>query len=113
MAEVDNAATMLDHIHGSTNYTNSLTAQSAKIADSDLTPSGRILKDMKEGNISFFEFSMQQSRKHRDDLQNNGMSEATVKMMTETAAQSLKDQAGIESLDTVGFDEYLKNWNDA
>jgi glutamate--cysteine ligase len=68
---------------------------------------------MKEGDLSFFEFSIQQSRKHRDDLQNNGMSEATAKKMTETAAQSLKDQAQIENSDTVGFDEYLKNWNEA
>jgi glutamate--cysteine ligase len=113
LAEVDNAASLLDHIHGSTNYSSSLAAQSAKIADPDLTPSGRILKDMKEGDLSFFEFSIQQSRKHRDDLQNNGMSEATAKKMTETAAQSLKDQAQIENSDTVGFDEYLKNWNDA
>ena len=111
LAEVDNAASLLDHIHGSNNYSNSLAAQSAKISDPNLTPSGRILKDMKEGDLSFFEFSMQQSRKHRDDLQNNGMSEAIVKMMTETAAQSLKDQADIESSDTVGFDEYLKNLN--
>ena len=110
LAEVDNAASLLDHIHGSNNYSNSISQ--AKIADPELTPSGRILKDMKEGDLSFFEFSLQQSRKHRDDLQNNGMSEATVKMMTETAAQSLKDQTNIESLDTVDFDEYLKNWND-
>ncbi|PCI78715.1 MAG: glutamate--cysteine ligase [SAR86 cluster bacterium] len=113
LTEVGNAASILDHIHTSTNYSSSLTAQSAKIANSDLTPSGRILKDMKEGGLSFFEFSMQQSRKHRDALQNNGLSEATVKMMRDTAAQSLKDQADIESLDTEGFDEYLKNWNDA
>lgn len=113
LEEVGNAASMLDHIHASTNYSSSLAAQSAKVSDPDLTPSGRILKDMKTDGLSFFEFSMQQSRKHRDDLQNNGLSEATVKMMTETAALSLKKQTEIESLDTVGFDEYLKNWNNA
>lgn len=113
LAEVDNAASMLDQLHGSTKYTDSLAAQSAKVADPDLTPSGRILKDMKEGGLSFFEFSMQQSRKHRDELQNNGLSEETVKTMTETAAQSLRMQHEIEDADTIGFDEYLKNWNDA
>lgn len=113
LAEVGNSASMLDQIHGGKNYTNSLTAQTAKIANSDLTPSGRILKDMQEGGLSFFEFSMQQSRKHRDELQNNGLSEAAVKLMRETAAQSLKTQAEIEDSDTVGFDEYLKAWNDA
>lgn len=110
---VGNAAAMLDNIHATTNYSSSVAAQSAKVADPELTPSGRILKDMKEGGLSFFEFSMQQSRKHGEDLRNNGLSEATVKMMTETATQSLKEQADIESLDTEGFDEYLKNWNDA
>lgn len=113
LAEVGNSASMLDQIHGGTNYTNSLTAQTAKIANSDLTPSGRILKDMQEGGLSFFEFSMQQSRKHRDELQNNGLSETAVKLMRETAAQSLKSQAEIEDSDTVGFDEYLKAWNEA
>lgn len=113
LAEVGNAASMLDHIHSGTNYSNSLAAQSAKVSDPDLTPSGRILKDMREGELSFFEFSMLQSAKHRDDLQNNGLSEATVEMMTETAAKSLQEQAEIESLDTIDFDEYLKNWNDA
>lgn len=111
LAEVDNAASLLDEIHGSTNYSSSLVAQSAKVDNPDLTPSGRILKDMKAGGLSFFEFSLQQSRKHRDDLQNNGLSEATVKLMRDTAAESLEKQAQIESLDTVGFDEYLKNWN--
>ena len=113
LADVGNAASMLDTIHASTNYSSSLAAQSAKVAEPELTPSGRILKDMKAGGVSFFEFSLQQSRKHRDDLQNNGLSEATVKMMAETAAQSLRKQAELESLDTEGFDEFLKNWNDA
>jgi glutamate--cysteine ligase len=90
-----------------------LAAQSAKVADPELTPSGKILKDMKEGGLTFFEFSLQQSAKHRDELQNNGLSEAAEKMMTETAAQSLKKQTEIETLETEGFDEYLKNWNEA
>ncbi|MBL6904068.1 MAG: glutamate--cysteine ligase, partial [Pseudomonadales bacterium] len=82
-------------------------------ADPDLTTSGKILKDMKEGELSFFEFSMQQSRIHRDYLQNGGLSDAAEKLMKKTAAESLLEQAEIESKDTIGFDEYLKNWNKA
>lgn len=113
LAEVSNAASMLDKIHGGNNYSESLAAQSAKVADPDLTTSGKILKDMKEGELSFFEFSMQQSRIHRDYLQNGGLSDATEKLMKKTAAESLLEQAEIESKDTIGFDEYLKNWNKA
>lgn len=112
LAEVGNAASILDHIHSSKDYSGSLATQSAKVNDSDLTPSGRILKDMKSGGLSFFEFSLQQSAKHRDELQNNGLSEATIEMMRDTAALSIQKQTEIESLDTVGFDEYLKTWND-
>ena len=113
LEKVGNASSMLDHIHASTSYTSSLATQSAKIADPNLTPSGKILTDMKKGGLSFFEFSLQQSTKHRNELQNNGLSEAAEKMMTETAAQSLKKQTEIETLETEGFDEYLKNWNEA
>ncbi len=111
--DVGNAASILDEIHATSKYSQSVAAQSAKVADPDLTPSGRMLKDMSEGGLSFFEFSLQQSQRHRDYLQNNGLSEATVKMMTETAAQSIQKQIEIEQQDTMGFDEYLKNWNDA
>ena len=113
LEKVGNASSMLDHIHASTSYTSSLATQSAKIADPNLTPSGKILTDMKKGGLSFFEFSLQQSTKHRNELENNGLSEAAEKMMTETAAQSLKKQTEIETLETEGFEEYLKNWNEA
>jgi len=34
-------------------------------------------------------------------------------MMKETALKSIQDQAEIEKQDTMGFDEYLKKWNNA
>lgn len=110
--QVGNAASMLDHIHGGSDYANSLASQSAKINNPELTPSGKILKDMKQNGLSFFEFSMQQSRRHRDHLQNNGLSEASLKMMQETATDSMQKQAEIERQDTIDFDQFLKNWNE-
>ncbi len=111
--DVGNAASILDKIHATSEYSNSVAAQSAKVADPDLTPSGRILKDMSEGGLSFFEFSLQQSQRHRDYLQDNGLSEASLKMMTEAAEQSIRKQIEIEQQDTMSFDEYLKKWNEA
>lgn len=107
------AASILDQNHGTSNYSRSIEAQSAKVADPDLTPSGKILKDMKESGQSFFEFSLQQSQQIRDLLQSDGLDEDTLKMMRETAAESIESQAEIERQDTMGFDEYLKKWNDA
>ena len=113
LEDLTHSASMLDHIHAGDDYRSSLDAQSAKIADSELTPSGRILKDMKEGNLSFFEFSMQQSRAHRDYFQNNELSEEIESMMRDTASSSLLKQKELEAQDSVDFDQFLANWNNA
>lgn len=111
--DLAHSASMLDHIHGGDGHTSSLNAQSDKIKNPDLTPSGRILKDMEEGQLSFFEFSMQQSRAHRDYFQNNSLSEETERMMRDTASSSLLKQKELEAQESVSFDEFLANWNKA
>lgn len=113
LEQTAHAASMLDHIHSGSNYADSIATQSAKVADPDLTPSGKILKDMEKNKLSFFEFSMRQSQLHRDHLQHDGLNEETVKMLEETAADSIKKQAEIEQQDRINFDEYLKNWNES
>ena len=109
--DLEHAAAMLDHIHGGNDYADSLDKQKAKIENPDLTPSGQILNDMKEGQLSFFEFSMQQSRIQRDYLQDGGLDQATITMMQETAATSLEKQKQIEAGDDMSFDEFLRRWN--
>lgn len=111
LGEVADAASLLDHIHGGTAHASSIASQSAKVADSSLTPSGRILNDMKESGQSFFEFSLAQSRLMRDELRDNGLNEATRQMMADTASESIRNQHEIELQDTMGFDEYLQKWN--
>lgn len=113
LEDLAHSASMLDHIHGGNDYQSSLGTQSDKIANPELTPSGRILKDMKEGQLSFFEFSMQQSRAHRDYFQNNGLSKETEQMMRDTASNSVLKQKELEAEDSIGFDEFLANWNNA
>ena len=113
LQDLTHSASILDHIHAGDDYQNSLSAQFEKIENSELTPSGRILKDMKEGQLSFFEFSMRQSRAHRDYFQHNGLSEESAQMMRDTASASLLKQKKIEAQDTIGFDEFLENWNKA
>lgn len=111
LGEISFSASMLDHIHTGNAYESSLNSQLAKVADPNLTPSGRILKDMREGQMSFFDFSMQQSRNQRDILQNGGLSEDTAKLMWDTSIDSLARQLDIEAADTVSFDDFLADWN--
>lgn len=105
------SAALLDQVHGGNAYESSLESQVAKISDPDLTPSGMILKAMKEGQLSFFEFSMQLSNRHKEYFQNNGLDAETLKMMEKTSTASLAKQKEIEAADEINFDEFLLRWN--
>lgn len=109
--DLQHSASILDTLHGSNAYQESLTTQTAKVNDPDLTPSGQILREMQERKLSFFGFSMQQSRLHRDTLQDNGLDAATLELMRATSAESLRDQQQIEADDKLSFDEFLAQWN--
>jgi len=112
LQDLEHSATILDQVHGDNGYQSSLENQAAKLADPDLTPSGKIIKEMKENQLSFFDFSMQQSKKHKAFFQNNGLDAETLKMMQDTSAISKLNQRDIEAEDDISFDEFLKLWNE-
>lgn len=110
-ADFAHSAALLDTIQGSTRHQASLDVQTAKVNNPALTPSGKILAEMQAKNLSFFNFSMQQSRLHKATLQNNGLDAKAATHMRNTANQSLIKQREIEAKDTLGFDEFLAQWN--
>lgn len=112
LQDIEHSATILAQVHGNNGYLSSLENQAAKLADPDLTPSGKIIKKMKEDQLSFFEFSMQQCKKHKEFLQDNGLDAETLKMMQQTSAVSKLNQRDIEAADEINFDEFLKRWNE-
>ena len=111
LQDLEHSATLLDQVHGGNAYQSSLENQAAKLADPDLTPSGMILKDMTAGQLSFFEFSMQQSNRHKEYFQGNGLDAETLKMMQQTSTTSLVRQKEIEAAEEINFDEFLERWN--
>ncbi len=112
VSDLDNAAAILDQAHGGNKYSESLAQQSAKVSNPDLTPSGMILKEMQEENLSFFEFSMKHSAIHRDYFQNGDLEVKTAEMMQETALNSIAKQREIEEADKIDFPTFLKQWNE-
>lgn len=113
IADINNAAGLLDEVHGGSSYSTSLTKQLAKVDNPDLTPSGRMLKKMKDGNLSFFEFSMQQSKFHHESLKNNTLDKKTTNYMVAAAKESHIRQKQTEANDKLDFDEFLLQWNEA
>jgi len=111
--ELSHSAGLLDEINGGTGYLDSLQKQLDKVNNPNLTPSGQMLKEMTDKGLSFFEFSMQQSRQHHELLSNNGLDETSANHMSATAGESHLKQKEIEASDELGFDEFLVQWNEA
>ena len=63
--------------------------------------------------MSFFEFSMESSRKVRDYFQNGELGQGEVSRFLAAGERSIEKQAEIEAGDELSFDEYLVEWNKA
>ena len=97
---------------GETNqpYSRSLQAQVAAMEDADLTPSARILREMREHGESFFRFAKRLSENHRARSLAHPLPAATETRLVAEAAASLEKQATIEAADTLSFEEYLHRY---
>ena len=113
ITDMGNAAIILDEVHGENSYKESLSHQAAKVANPDLTPAGMMLKEMREENLSFFEFSMKHSEIHKNHFLNGSLDVEIRQMMEETALISIDKQREIEAADDVDFPTFLEQWNNS
>ncbi len=106
-------AARLDEARAGTDFMASVEAQSRKLHDPALTPSGAILKDLTTQGISFFQFAMNQALTHRDALLAEPLSASESAWYQEVAAASKLAQAAHEQPDEPSFDAYLAALQDS
>ena len=111
MGGIHHSSTILNYCHSEAGYSNALAAQRAKVKDPELTPSGRMLKEMEQNKLSFFEFSLERSKQTQEELLSSTLDERTLTDFIGASELSLKKQAEIEASDTLDFDRYLADWN--
>ncbi len=101
-------AEILDRGDDARPYATALAIQKAKLDDVALTPSARLLAEMRSSGESFFEVSLRMSRLHKDYFL--ALYPPNTERLAEFkagAAESLAAQQAIEAGDKIGFDEYL------
>ena len=91
-------------------YQQALARQRRAVDNPDLTPSARMLAEMRSGGESFFELARRKSLEHQWYFAELPIAPEQEKMLTEMANRSLRKQAEIEAADTMGFDEYLQEY---
>ncbi|HEU5398885.1 MAG TPA: glutamate--cysteine ligase, partial [Gammaproteobacteria bacterium] len=102
--------TLLDGDDAARPYTCTLETQRAAVEDADLTPSARVLADMRAHGESFFRFAERMSDAHRRRFLAEPLPAATEARFAAQAAESLRKQAAIEAADRLSFDDYLHQY---
>lgn len=109
---ISKAAALLDQANDTSSYSAAASAQRAKVEDSALTPSGKMMA-MVESGEDFMDISMRLADQHKDYFSRIDNTQLPDSTMRELAAQSLLEQTEMENNDVISFAEYLAAYNAA
>ena len=110
LSEVAQVASLLDGIEGGNAYRNVIDSQRAKIEDTSLTPSARILAEMESDHDSFYAFAMSKAIEHEKHFKGLTMDRETIERYQQEAAASLERQREIEEADELTFPDFLEEY---
>jgi glutamate--cysteine ligase len=91
-------------------YRRALKLQVEKLLNPAVTPSGKILNEMRDNNKSWLEWAYQQSNIHQVSLRERGLSNQKNQLLSEVSSKSLEDELTIKSSDGIKFDQYLSQY---
>lgn len=108
MRDVRVVAELIDRGDGGSDYRNAVEVQAGLLADSELTPSARVLKELETTGADFFEFAMSAAKGHKDYFSAvEPMQPERARQLSAEAEESLERQRAIEASDKISLDEYL------
>lgn len=108
--DMDSVAKLLDTAHGQQQYGASLTRQQARVADPELTPSARVLREMREQDVPFFRLAMNYSLQWAEYFQQRPFPTEAAAALEQESRRSLEAQRDIEASDDISFEQYLENF---
>ena len=85
-------------------------AQQEKVRDPELTPSARMLAEMRANGESFFDLASRLSEGHRQHFVGVDLEPNREALFQQLARESMERQREIEASDTKGFDEFLADY---
>ena len=111
LTAMEGAAELLDHGDATRPYSQALAAQRRKLTDVDITPSARLLAEMRTTGESFVDLSLRMSRIYKQyftelEIEN----EARFAQFATEAAQSVAEQEALEKAPAAPFAEYLATY---
>ncbi len=91
-------------------YYSVLMQQQEIIADPELTPSARMLAEMRAKGEGFFHFAKRMSQQHKKYFAEWDLSQERQQLFEKEALNSIEQQAAMESGNQIAFDIFLKDY---
>ncbi|MCY4641357.1 MAG: glutamate--cysteine ligase [Gammaproteobacteria bacterium] len=110
LCEMQGICEALDELSHCDSYRDALRHQVELIEDPALTPSAKVLHEMRTHKEGFFEISSRYSEMHRNQLCKHPLGDQDTEHFNNVVLQSVEKQRKIEASDTVSFDEFLENY---
>ncbi len=107
-AELAELAQLFDEQLATTEYSQAVQVELAKIEDVNKTPSAQILDEMFTQNKGIKDWSLAYSEQYAKELQEHQYQIFTKDHLNKLAEQSLTEQTAIEAADELDFDSFLK-----
>ncbi len=101
---------LLDQIEGGRDYEDALEEQLGKVHEPNVTPSARMLDEMRDTGEGFYQFARRLSSQHHRYFRERPLPEQRLQELEAVAAQSLQQQHEIEQQDEVDFDRFLQDY---
>lgn len=103
-------AQVIDAQNGDDLHSYAVECQSKKLVDSELTPSARILQLMRDQDIPFYRFAMNQSLAHKGYFADHPLRESQLQDYVHTARTSITKQAEMEAATDESFEAFLEHY---
>ncbi|WKU20060.1 glutamate--cysteine ligase [Advenella alkanexedens] len=103
----------LDIAYGTTQYSAAVELQQQKLENPDLTPSARLLQELRNSGLSLQDYTLQKSQEYADTLRFGELSVEADQKLKRMVQESILEQKEIEASDTESFEEYVAHYNDS
>lgn len=106
------SAAALDASHGGDDYRLAVETQRAKISNAALTPSARLLAEMRERDMPFYRLALHYSKHWADHFRSRPLSAPKLAALDIESERSLAAQASLEENETQDFTAHLAAYYD-
>ena len=103
-------AELFNSAFDSEDYGTALEQQIAKVADPELTPSARILREMRDRELPFFRLAMAYSEHWADYFRKRALTPQMLDAFEQETRSSVAARSEIEQSDDISFEQYLDNF---